>query len=75
MYDVVKKIVESQRFQNFIIGLIVINGITMGLETSKSVMLNYGSFIHLFDTFVITVFTIEILLRIFVHRGAFFKDP
>ena len=29
---------------------------------------------HLFDLFVITIFTIEILLRIYVHRVSFFKD-
>jgi voltage-gated sodium channel len=74
MYAFVKKIVESQRFQNFIIALIVINGVTMGLETSKSFMLGYGSFIHLFDRGVIAIFTVEILLRIFVHRLSFFKD-
>ena len=46
----------------------------MGLETSKSFMLGYGSFIHLFDRGVIAIFTVEILLRIFVHRLSFFKD-
>ena len=71
----IKNIVESQRFINFIITLILINGITMGLETSKVVMADFATWIHLFDSFVITVFTIEILMKISVYRGAFFKDP
>ncbi|MEA1879025.1 MAG: ion transporter [Campylobacterota bacterium] len=74
MYQNIKTLIESTYFQNFIIGLIILNGITMGLETSKSISQTYGSLIELFDVFVITVFTIEILLRIFVHRVSFFKD-
>lgn len=74
MYNNTKIFIESKRFQNFIIGLIVLNGITMGLETSKNVMANFGYIIHMFDVFVISIFTIEIILRIYVHRIAFFKD-
>jgi len=40
----------------------------MGLATSKEIMLDYGSIINTFDIFVITIFTIEIILRIYVHR-------
>jgi voltage-gated sodium channel len=47
----------------------------MGLETSKNIVMHYGEMIGLFDIFVITVFTIEIILRIYVHRISFFKDP
>ncbi|MEA2099812.1 MAG: ion transporter [Campylobacterota bacterium] len=74
MYTRVEKLVESSNFQNFIIGLIVLNGITMGFETSKEIALNYHTFFSLFDTFVITIFTIEIILRIYVHRVSFFKN-
>jgi len=70
----IQKLVESSKFQNFIMGLIVLNGITMGLETSKSVSLAYGSLFSIFNTFVVTVFTIEIILRISVYKTSFFKD-
>lgn len=75
MYENIKNLVESKLFQNFIISLIVINGITMGMETSKDIMAQYGNILHLFDKTVITIFTIEIILRIYVHRVSFFKDP
>jgi voltage-gated sodium channel len=75
MYNRIYTLVESSKFKNFIIALIVINGITMGMETSKSVMESVGGLINTFDTFVIIVFTIEIILRIYVHRLDFFKDP
>ena len=74
MYNLIKQFVESNKFQNFIIALIVINGITMGLETSKSIMADFGSYLHLFDIVVISIFTIEIILRIYVNRLSFFKD-
>lgn len=68
------QLVEHHIFQNFIIILIIINGITMGLETSKEIMHSFGSYLHLFDTLVIGIFTIEIILRIYAHRVEFFKD-
>ena len=75
MKETIHTLVASSKFQNFIMGLIVLNGITMGFETSKSLALEYGTFFTLFNTFVVTVFTIEIILRIYVHKASFFKDP
>ena len=75
MYDSIQKIVESKLFQNFIIGLIILNGITMGMETSKDIMGSIGAFINIFDKLVISIFTVEIIMRIYVYRGSFFKDP
>lgn len=75
MYHRIKNIVDSSFFSKFIIYLIVLNGITMGLETSKTFMQSYGGFTTLFNQIVITIFTIEIALRIYVHRVSFFKDP
>ena len=74
MYKNTKSFIESSFFQNFIISLIILNGITMGLATSKNVTLSYGNLIELFDIFVISIFTIEIILRIYVNRISFFKD-
>ena len=74
MYNTIKQFVEDSKFQNFIIGLIVLNGITMGFETSKSFATDYYTFFEWFNFFVITVFTIEIALRIYVYKGSFFRD-
>lgn len=71
----IKNFVESNIFTKFIIYLIVLNGITMGLETSKTFMSSFGNYALLFNQIVITIFTIEIALRIYVHRISFFKDP
>ena len=75
MHHTIKRLVESRNFQNFIMGIIILNGITMGLETSKSFAADYHTFFELFNMAVITIFTIEITLRIYVHKASFFKDP
>jgi len=74
MQEKIKNLVDSSRFQNFIIAIIILNGITMGFETSKDIMHSYGLLINIFDKAVITIFTIEIVLRIYAHRVSFFKD-
>ena len=74
MYNTIKQFVEDSKFQNFIIGLIILNGITMGFETSKSFATDYYTFFEWFNFFVITIFTIEIALRIYVYKGSFFRD-
>ena len=47
----------------------------MGLETSREFMLSWATAIGVFNTFVIGTFVIEIVLRIYVYRWNFFKDP
>jgi len=75
MHHTIKHFVENSKFQNFIMGIIILNGITMGFETSKSFATDYHTFFELFNLFVVTVFTIEIALRIYVHKASFFRDP
>ncbi len=47
MQEKILHFVQNDRFQNFIILLIIINSITMGFETSKSIMLEYGDYYYL----------------------------
>ena len=67
--------VESPRIQNCIMALIVINAIVLGLETVPSVMQDYGVILLATDSVILGVFVVEILLRLFAHRLAFFRDP
>lgn len=75
MYLRIRNIVESGFFSKFIIYLIVLNGITMGLETSKTFMQSFGVYTTIFNQIIIAIFTIEIILRIYVHRISFFQRP
>ncbi len=69
------EIVESKFFRYFITGLIIFNAIVLGLATSKPLMASYGTLINAIDMLIIAIFTVEIIMRIAVYRGAFFKDP
>jgi len=55
--------------------LIVINAVILGLETVPAAMQSYGSLLIAIDQLILGVFVIEILLRIYAHRLAFFRDP
>jgi len=74
MFNKIKKLVENNLFQNFIIIVIILNGITMGFETSTIFATKYDNFFHIFNLLVVTIFTIEIILRIYVYRKSFFTD-
>ncbi|HEY5718150.1 MAG TPA: ion transporter [Motiliproteus sp.] len=68
-------LVNHPWFQSVIMGLIIINAITLGLETVPAVMAVHGTLIHTLDQVILAVFVGEILLRLWVYRGAFFRDP
>lgn len=69
------QIVTSKRTEMVITALIIINAITLGLETSKTAMALAGPLLIAIDRLLLFIFTFEIVCRIIVHRTKFFKDP
>lgn len=69
-----KAFVDSNRFRNFVLLVIVLNSITMGLETSKSIKADYGGILHLFDNTCLAIYVVEIVLKLIVYRFRFFLD-
>ncbi|MDZ4842285.1 MAG: ion transporter [Hyphomicrobium aestuarii] len=69
-----KPIVESQTFQTFIIGVILINAVTLGLETSKSIMASFGPLLQAIDLLCLAIFIVEIVAKLVVYRLGFFKN-
>lgn len=65
--------IESARIQRIIIALILINAVTLGLETSSSMMASYGGILHLLDRVILAAFVVEILLKLFAQRLDFFR--
>ncbi len=70
----IRKAVESAWFQRFIIGVIVINGIVLGVQTYRSMSPTILNVLDLVDKLCLSIFVIEILLKLFVYRLAFFKS-
>ena len=67
--------VERPQVEHFIIGLILLNAALLGLETSAGAMAASGGLIVLFDQVILAVFVVEIALRLYAHRAAFWRDP
>jgi voltage-gated sodium channel len=67
--------VTSPRTERFILALIILNAITLGLETSAWVTARVGPVLEVLDTVVLAIFVLEVVARIAVHRASFFKDP
>lgn len=65
---------EQRWVQRTLLVLILINAAILGLETSASVMAIAAAPLMLLDKLILAVFVLEIALRIFAHRLAFFKD-
>jgi voltage-gated sodium channel len=69
------RILTDPRTERAIMALIVFNALTLGLETSPAVMAEHGALLHFIDRVVLAAFVIELALRIYAFRLAFFRDP
>ena len=69
-----KHFVESHRFQRFVIAVIIVNAITLGLETSPTAVAFAGGLLTALDRIALTVFVVEIMLKLIVYRHNFFRE-
>ena len=67
--------VEHPRIQHGIVALILLNAALLGLETWPAAMAVAGGLISALDKAILGVFVAEIVLRLYVHRRAFWRDP
>jgi len=70
-----RELVESPRFQRGVIVVIVLNAITLGLETSPELEARLGGFLHFADRLALAVFVVELALRWYAAGWRFFRDP
>ena len=67
-------VISNPRFGQFIMVVIIINAVTLGLETNKGIQNYAGNWLYLFDKTVVAIFTVELALKLYVQRGKFFKS-
>ncbi len=70
----VRGVVEHKRFQQFIIVVIIINAITLGLETSQKMSAETHGLLHVADRIALGIFAVELLMRLYGHGWRFFTD-
>lgn len=75
MRDLIKALVTSRKWEYWIIGIIVVNAVALGLETSQAVMAVAGPVLLTLDKVILAIFVIELVLRLYAHGLRFFKDP
>lgn len=69
-----KAFIESAKTQNFILGVIILNAIVLGLETSDNAVKHAGKLLTVLDKIAIGIFISEITVKLIVYRVGFFKD-
>ena len=71
-------IAEHKWFKNFIIAMIILAGILVGFQTSKSTIHAYKSIFDFLDSLVLWIFTIEVIIKVLAEGRKpwnYFKDP
>ncbi|MFK7838624.1 MAG: ion transporter [Sulfitobacter sp.] len=74
MHHTLKTFLESRRFGNFVLSIIVLNAILLGLETSETFVNMTGPVVGMLDNVCLGIFVVELLLKLFVYRFRFFRD-
>ncbi len=69
-----QQFIEHALVQRILLALILVNAVILGLETMPTVMAAVGQPLQALDKAILAVFVVEIAIRLFVHRLAFFKD-
>ena len=64
----VASLVEGRAATSFITALILVNAVTLGMETDASWQASYGPFLYWVDKAILVVFTIELALKFFAYR-------
>jgi voltage-gated sodium channel len=66
---------ESPRVQRLIIALILVNAVTLGLETSPAASERLGGWLHGLDRAILAAFVVEIGLKLYAQGLRFFRNP
>ncbi|WP_386624897.1 ion transporter [Sulfitobacter geojensis] len=74
MRQKIQTLLESGPFGSFIMGVIIFNAALLGLETSQRAVDAFGPLMLALDTLCLAIFVIELLLKMYVYRLAFFRD-
>ena len=68
-------VLESLWFQRAITAVIAVNAVTLGLETSATVMDRAGGLLVAVDRLCLALFVIELAAKLVVYRTRFHHDP
>ena len=70
--DTLRTILDSAGFSRFITAVILVNAVTLGMETSPAIMAKIGPLVLVIDKICLSIFVAEILSKLAVARHRFF---
>ncbi|MEN8819515.1 MAG: ion transporter [Abyssibacter sp.] len=70
-----RHLVTSEAFSRFIIAVIIVNAVTLGMQTSTTLNTRWGDWLGRLDQIALAIFTVEIALRLLVIPRASLRDP
>ncbi|WP_136659874.1 ion transporter [Nitratireductor sp. XY-223] len=70
-----KNLLETRKFEWFITAIIIVNAITLGLETIPAAMERAGPLLLTIDRLILAIFVVELVSKMAVYRASFVKDP
>ena len=68
-------LVDSARFNNAIIAVIVLNALVLGMQTSDRLVAQYGPLLDAVDNVFLLIFVIELGMRMVAYGAGFVKRP
>ena len=74
MRDRIAAFLELSIVRNGIIGVILFNSVILGMETSGTLMAAYGPVIIALDRLCLSIFVVEIALKLVAYRFGFFRS-
>jgi len=75
MRNTFRQLLAWRHFETAVLCLIILNSITLALETSPAAMENAGDFLHFIDKVFLTLFVFELIVRLVSDFKGFWKDP
>lgn len=72
--DTIAVWLDSPKFNNFILGVILFNALLMGMETSPAIMASIGGAIHFLDALCLAIFVVELLAKLSTQGLRFFRS-
>ncbi|HJS22373.1 MAG TPA: ion transporter [Steroidobacteraceae bacterium] len=66
--------VEQPRIQNAIVAVILINAVTLGLETAPRVVAAFGPGLEAIDHLILGIFVVELAVKLFAYGPRFFRS-
>ncbi|WP_017627050.1 ion transporter [Nocardiopsis chromatogenes] len=69
------EIVDAGWFRNTVIVLILLNAVTLGLETYEGLLRAWGAYFRFAETAFVGLFAAELLVKIYARGPRFFRDP